>query len=248
MSAIKHLPLPYFTINQDFHIIDASDIALETFNKSDSFLDIVDRESQKKARRTLTSAPFVITELVMNTKNSPYGLFQIHINWQNQLGHIVCIEQDERIQELIDTVEQHRKRLSDTNFDLLEKKEQLEQSIERILELSVPIIYLAEGMVLVPLIGELNIDLVNKNHKRILESICTQQIERILIDFHGIGDITNEGIRALRNLVLELKVMGTESYIIGVSPQHAKVLNSLPINPNTYYLKDLHTAIKSFII
>jgi len=248
MSAIKHIPLPYFTINQDFHIIDASDIALETFNKSDSFLDIVDRESKNKARRKLTSAAFVTTELVMNTKNSPYGLYQIQINWQNKLGYIVCIEQDERIQELIDAVELHRKRLSDTNFELLQKKEQLEQSIERILELSVPMIDLAEGMVLVPLIGELNIELVNKNHNRILETICTQRIERILIDFHGIGDITNEGIRALHNLVLELKVMGAKSYIIGVSPHHAKVLNSLPINPNTYYLKDLHTAIKSFII
>jgi len=107
---------------------------------------------------------------------------------------------------------------------------------------------LAKGMVLVPLIGELNIELVNRNHKRILETICNKQIEQILIDFHGIGDITNEGIRALRNLVLELKVMGAESYIIGVGPHHAKVLNSLPIHPDTYYLKDLHTAIKSFIV
>ncbi|WP_026560372.1 hypothetical protein [Bacillus sp. J37] len=82
----------------------------------------------------LTTATFVTTELVMNTKNSPYGLYQIQINWQNKFGHIVCIEQDERIQELIDAVEQHRKRLSDTNFELLQKKEQLEQSIERILD------------------------------------------------------------------------------------------------------------------
>ncbi|PMC40226.1 hypothetical protein CJ195_00490 [Bacillus sp. UMB0899] len=248
MSAIKHLPLPYFTINQDFHIIDASDIARDTFDESNSFLEIVDLESQKKALRTLTSATFVTTELVLKTKNSPYALFQIQINWQNNLGHIVCIEQDDRIQSLIDAVEQHRKRLSETNFELLEKKEQLEKSFERILELSVPMIYLAKGMILVPLIGELNIELVKKNHNRIVEKITDQQIERILIDFHGIGDITNEGIRALRTLVLELRVMGTDSYIIGVSPLHAKVLNSLPVNPNTYFLKDLHSAIRSFII
>lgn len=248
MSAIKYLPLPYFTINQDFHIIDASDLAHDTFNKSESFLEIVDLESQKKAIRAFTSAAFVTTELVLKTKNSPYALFQIQINWQNNLGHIVCIEQAERIQSLVNAVEQHRKRLSETNLELLEKKEQLEKSFGRILELSVPLIYLAEGMILVPLIGELNIELVKKNHNRIVEKITDQQIERILIDFHGIGDITKEGVRALRTLVLELKIMGTETYIIGVSPLHAKVLNSLPINPDTYYLKDLHSAIRSFII
>ncbi len=72
-------------------------------------------------------------------------------------------------------------------------------------------IYLTEGIILVPFIGELNIELVKKNHNRIVEKITDQQIERILIDFHGIGDITSEGIRALRTLVLELNVMGTES-------------------------------------
>ncbi|UGB31574.1 STAS domain-containing protein [Metabacillus sp. B2-18] len=247
MLTIKHIPLPYFTIDQEFNILEASDFACDIFGEALNFLDIVDIESKRKAQ-SLLSEKVLTTEIVMKTQESPYALFQIKVNWEYNQGHLICIEQDNRIQTLIDTVELHRRRLSETNFELLEKKEQLEQSLTKIVELSAPFICLTKGLVLVPLFGELNENMIRLNHYRLLSEVSQNQVERVLFDFHGIGEIKKEGIQTFKTLVTELKLMGTDSYMIGLSPSHARLINQLGIKAGTSYMKDLHEAIKTFIV
>ncbi|MER2256740.1 MAG: hypothetical protein ABS933_16815, partial [Priestia megaterium] len=75
----------------------------------------------------------------------------------------VCIRQDERIQELTSLVQDHRKRLADTDFELLEQKERLEKSLQKIKQLSASFIKLSSKVGLIPLFGDLDTDLVAEN-------------------------------------------------------------------------------------
>ncbi|WP_239589433.1 STAS domain-containing protein [Metabacillus crassostreae] len=158
-----------------------------------------------------------------------------------------CIEQDQRIQELIDAVDKHRLRLAETNFELLEKKEQLELSLTLISELSAPYISITNRIVLVPLFGHLTKELIDHNSLRILQQINNSEIERILFDFHGIGNVATEGILALRNLLTEISLMGVLPYIIGLHPDHAKLIHKSGIKTDSYFMKNLNDAIRNFI-
>lgn len=71
-------------------------------------------------------------ELVMQTNDSPYSLFECLIQWDSDIGHLVCIRQDERIQELTNLVQDHRKRLADTDFELLEQKNVLKNHYKKL--------------------------------------------------------------------------------------------------------------------
>ncbi|XQY92597.1 STAS domain-containing protein [Metabacillus sp. HB246100] len=248
MSDIKHIPLPYFIINHDLTILESSHHALDLFGHSDNLLTFIDKESQEKAKRILIAKEKKSTELVMSTLESSFALFQLKINWVNEKGHIVCIEQDGRIQQLIDAVEKHRKRLSETNFELLDKKEQLEESLAKIMDLSAPSITLTDQIVLVPLFGDLEKELIDKNNLKILQKIKHSRIDKILFDFHGVGEITAEGINELRQLTTSIELMGASSYIIGVKPAHAKVIHQTSIETGTDYLRNLNEAIRSFVI
>lgn len=249
MSAVKYIPVPYFLIDKELTILKYSDTAIETFGDATFFLDLIDRESKDKAERILTSHETKTTELVMKTLSSPYTLFKLKINWVDTLGHVICITQDERIQELIEAVDKHRLRLAETNFELLEKKEQLEHSLTLINELSAPYIILTNGIVLIPLYGHLNKDLIDSNSLRILQQISNSNgIERILFDFHGIGNVSTEGVAALRILLTQLSLMGVLPYIIGLHPDHAKFIHKSGIKTESYFMKNLNDAISSFIV
>lgn len=39
-------------------------------------------------------------EVIMKTKESPYALFDISVNWNEDKGHVICIEKDHRLAEL----------------------------------------------------------------------------------------------------------------------------------------------------
>ncbi len=249
MSAVKYIPVPYFLIDKGLTILQCSDIAIETFGDATLFLDIIDRESKEKAERILTSHETKTTELVMKTITSPYFLFKLKVNWADSVGHVICIEQDERIQELIEAVNKHRLRLAETNFELLEKKEQLETSLALINELSAPYIILTKGIVLIPLYGHLKQDLIDSNSLRILQQINNNsEIVRILFDFHGIGNITTEGIVALRNLLTQITLMGVLPYIIGLHPDHAQLIHKSGIKTESYFMRNINDAIRKFIV
>ncbi|WP_226670119.1 STAS domain-containing protein [Metabacillus litoralis] len=248
MSAVKHIPVNYFLLNKELTIIECSDLAIQTFGDAIDFLELIDSESKEKAKRILYSLDKKTTELVMKTTASPLSLFEMKIHWDGQLGHVVCLEQDDRIQRLIDVVDKHRTRLAKTDFELLEKKEQLEHSLSLISELSAPYITIANGIVLIPLFGHLDKKLIVNNSLRILKQINNSNIERILFDFHGIGNLSTEGILELRNLMTELSLMGVRSYIIGLHPEHAKIIHKSGIQTGSLFLKNLNEAIRTFIV
>ncbi|WLR51138.1 hypothetical protein LC040_18540 [Bacillus tianshenii] len=226
MSATDFLPYPYFKVDKDFIILSASKLAQEQFASSEQFLSLIDDESKGKAVQVLGgSVEREETELVMHTNDSPVALFTVSIQWENEVGHVICIEKDSQIADLTALVQKHRHRLAETDFELLERKEEVEQAILKIQKLSCPFITLTSDIALIPLFGNINHRLIAVNQERLLNSCYTSEYEQILIDFNGVGELTNEGVNAFRSLVKQFNLLGLQCFVIGLKPSHVFYLN-----------------------
>lgn len=245
MSDIKYLPLPYFLIDSDLKILAFSDISKEVFGFQKSLLDLVDMESKMKAENLLCKENGRAEgELIMMTRNSPYALVHVSVNWNGDEGHIICQQKDHRLSELESIVEKHRVRLAETNLELLEKKEQVEKNLLDIWNLSCPFIKLTKSAALVPLFGNLDEELIRHNEQRILTKAEEGGYEEILFDFNGVGNITNEGVEAFISIVTSLQIMGLFPSIIGIKPDHAFYLNRSSSNLDVPFSNSLSKVFK----
>lgn len=88
------LPVPYFKINTDFHILNFSKQAEALFTITENITSIVDEESVAKLKNFLqTSDGAQPMEISMKTKNYPLELFDLYISWDHYLnGHLICIK------------------------------------------------------------------------------------------------------------------------------------------------------------
>lgn len=248
LSNTRHLPFPYFRVNRFLEILEISDCTRDIFMTTPNFLNLVDRESKKKAQDKLFSNDRVETELVMKTHRSPFALFKVAIKWVDNEGYITCIEQDEHIKLLTEQVQQHRKRLAETDLELFLKKEEVENSLKKIVQLSGPIINLSKEVALIPLFGTLNEELISYNRSRLVNSLYNSSIEKIIIDFQAIGKVEAEGISHLSRLIGDFKLMGTDCYLTGVNPVHAVALHkyNAGIEIPADYISNLKEAIEKF--
>ncbi|WP_077305352.1 STAS domain-containing protein [Terribacillus halophilus] len=227
MASGKFLPLPYFFISSDWKILDYSHAASSIFLIGDDFSSLVDEENRQKVSQYiqphLSEMQF---ELNMKTKHDPLAVFEISVRWEADEAHIICVEKTKEIDQLASDLMKLRSRLSETDFELLEKKEELEDAINRIHKLSGPFIPLYEEAGLVPLFGDLQADKLQVIEANILSRIDEEEYEQVFFDFHGVGKITMNGKEKLGQLFEAIQLMGTKTVIVGLSPSQVQGLGS----------------------
>lgn len=246
MLDIKNLPQPYFLINTDFDILAFSECSRELFNLPSNLLELVDWDSKEKAISLFSNQRAKMEgELIMKTKVSPYALIDVSINWVDSHGYVLCLEKDHRLEELENLVEKHRLRLSSTNMELLEKKEEIETSLKEIKRLSFPFIKLTFNAALIPIYGNIESDLIKVNSSRLLKTVNQGDYDQVFFDFNGVGYLTIEGVEAFKELVSELQLMGISPAIIGVKPDHAFFLHQVPLLNGLSFYNRLDKVIKT---
>ncbi|MCF6139358.1 STAS domain-containing protein [Pseudalkalibacillus berkeleyi] len=247
MSHVTNIPVPYFQINHDYKILARSKVADELFPLVAGFLELVDGDSMTKATKYLRiksgTSQF---ELVMQTTTNPFSLFEVHLSWNmDHTCEIVCINKDDQSNQLFKQVDRLHSRLENTNYELLEKKNELEYAMQKINELSGPIISLTEKVALVPLFGELTDEKMHYIAEKILRIAHEKNQERLYFDFTGVGEVTQEGVDELQGLFKTLWYMGQiEAIIIGITPKQAVVLNHLDTQYPLKFVSTLKDAIK----
>ncbi|TLS34954.1 STAS domain-containing protein [Pseudalkalibacillus caeni] len=247
MPEIDNLPYPYFKIDEQFKILSLSKQSKELFGPASNWMELVDGDSRNKAEQKLKQRPRVETELVLRTNHSPISLFNVSVRWMDGQGHMLCIEQDSRIEDLMLLVEKHRNRIAETDFELFEKKEQIEQALTKIKELSSPLISLTPDTGLLSLFGTVDKELIEVNQNRLITRCYDVSYDRILIDFNGVGEFAEDGVDAFQSLIKEFGIMGAQCFITGLKPQHAFHLNNEGQELDVTYSGSLSEAIKQLI-
>lgn len=224
MYEITYSPLPYFIINSQFTILKKSLSCQEQFKATHQFLDLVDEESVEKFKNSFKNIPEF--EIVMKTNYSDYSLMKVFVSMQAEEIHLQLLPQDQLVKKLNAEVRKHRKRLLETDIELLESKNKLENAILEIQRLSSPVIQLAHHIALVPLFGNLTKDLIETNKGTLLQDLAQRNIHYALIDFTGIHKIEWEIASIFPELLHSLRLLGIEVALIGLKPDHARTLYS----------------------
>ncbi|WP_077624075.1 STAS domain-containing protein [Sediminibacillus massiliensis] len=248
MEQVEHLPLPYFKIDENYRITAMSEESKLKFLHGDGLMSLVDEGSQEKAARNITpEIPVNSIELVLKTKNDPAVAFQLDIKWFEKEGHIICQEPNTNVGNVSRQLQGLRDRLAETDFALLEKKEELEQAIDRADKLSGPFIPLSKEVAVVPLFGDLSSKKLHSISGGIVDSLYHSEFHYILFDFTVVGEISRSGMAALEELIKTIGVMGQDSIICGVKPLHAQMINDFKWLFKSKKINKLSDAVRMYV-
>ncbi|MBT2640359.1 STAS domain-containing protein [Bacillus sp. ISL-39] len=100
----------------------------------------------------------------------------------------------------------------------------LDRANKEIERLSAPLVVLSQGIAILPIIGNINENRANYIISSTLTQSTSQYITNILIDLSGIHNIDTLVTHFIFKLVSTLKLLGITPIIIGIKPDHAKVL------------------------
>ncbi|PCC68590.1 anti-anti-sigma factor [Nannocystis exedens] len=96
-----------------------------------------------------------------------------------------------------------------------------------LLELSTPIIPIAEGVLAVPLIGAIDHERNQQIAGAVLERITATRAAVVILDLTGVRQIDPAIVDALMQTVRAMRMLGAEAVLTGISPELARVMADL---------------------
>ncbi|WP_028783621.1 STAS domain-containing protein [Thalassobacillus devorans] len=242
--------VPYLIINRQYEVLYFSKEVEEITDLSSNFLELVDEGSISKVQEEVSPAKNknkVEINIYQGERKLDPLLIDLYIHWKNDLqAELLLIPKDQRISDITVSLGELRSRLSNTNFELLEEKEKLQEAIDENNRLSAPFIELSSTTALVPLFGDLNDEKMYTISDNLLEAAQQADKETILVDLTAVGDIHHDGIVVFQNIVQSLSYMGIEIVVIGVNPDHAQKINQLQLKLGLRFISSLHKAIQKY--
>ncbi|MCP3031310.1 STAS domain-containing protein [Halobacillus sp. A1] len=251
-QADRTFPLPFFTINKNFTILTFSQEAEKLCGTPASLLEVFEDGSLEKVKKWVTpelhKAALEVHLKPVAEEVEPLTV-DLYVTWDNDLyAQALIIPKDDKLTKVTKTLNQLRGRLNDTNFELLDEKEKLENAISQNNRLSAPFIRLTEDTALIPLFGELTQEKMQAVEDNLFKSSQNDDIDRMLFDFTAVGEMNREGIRVLTNMMTSLFYMGAEIVIIGVKPKQVKVLHEMVIPSQIRFMNSLQQAIHKYCV
>ena len=117
--------------------------------------------------------------------------------------------------------------------DVTERKESdalIKKQQQLLLELSTPTMQLFDGVVLMPLVGNIDGDRATQLITQLLESIAEHQAEVAILDVTGVPVIDTDVARNVLKAVSAAKMLGSVVIITGMKPSGAQTLVQLGID------------------
>lgn len=117
------------------------------------------------------------------------------------------------------------------HHDNLEKQKLLDV----IEALETPAIPILADTVVIPIVGYVSDDRLEKIQKLVLEHIHRERIQTVLLDITGVTSVDQSFAKGLKRLVQAIYVLGAKVFLTGIQPKTAHIFVDL----------DLHTALPS---
>ncbi|MCY1059525.1 PAS domain-containing protein [Nannocystis sp. SCPEA4] len=96
-----------------------------------------------------------------------------------------------------------------------------------LLELSTPIVPIADGVLAVPLIGAIDHERNQQIANALLERVAATRTRVVILDLTGVRHVEPEIVDALLQTVRAVRLLGTEAVVTGISPDVASMLAGL---------------------
>ncbi len=132
----------------------------------------------------------------------------------------------------------------DTYIDSRERTIKALQQVA-IRELSTPVLPFREGMLLLPIIGQIDSQRARQLTEHLLESIRVNRAKVIVIDITGVATVDSRVANHLVQTVEAARLMGAEVVISGISPEIALTMVTLGIDMGPVHtVGDLQNGIE----
>lgn len=106
-----------------------------------------------------------------------------------------------------------------------------EEELRRlILELSTPIMPIHDGVLVLPLIGEINGERANKITERLLQAITEQRARIAIIDITGVPHMDMEVAAGLLRAARAVQLLGATVLLVGIGADIARTLTNLQVD------------------
>lgn len=113
-------------------------------------------------------------------------------------------------------------------------EENLKQLLE---ELSTPVLYAWEGIIVMPLVGTLTSDRAREAMETLLKSINERKAEVAIIDITGVSVIDSMVADSLGKTVKAVKTLGSEAIVTGVSAEIASTMVEIGTDVDQFITK-----------
>jgi rsbT co-antagonist protein RsbR len=148
--------------------------------------------------------------------------------YNDKLNHKILVRRAELEEELARTT-------ADKERELDEKIRTIDAQREMLNALSSPVLRVWEGVLLVPLIGEIDDARAEAVRERVLNEVVATKSGVVLVDITGLS-VTDEQLAGeLLRLVRCVRLLGADVMLVGMSPEGARALTSLPIALDDVY-------------
>jgi anti-anti-sigma regulatory factor len=129
--------------------------------------------------------------------------------------------------EQLETIEQERR---DLLALLNEMTDQQRSLLDTLHQISAPVLPLFEGLIVMPLSGQLDPQRAERLLDDILNGIATHKADHVLLDVTGLLDVDADSVSGLLRAIQGARLLGSECALIGVQPQLAHSLVSLGLD------------------
>jgi anti-anti-sigma regulatory factor len=113
-----------------------------------------------------------------------------------------------------------------------------------IVELSAPLIPVAEGVLVLPLVGTIDAERAARVLEQVLDAVVARQAETLLIDVTGVAAVDSQVLAELMKIVRAAALLGARSSVVGISAAMARAAAALGLGMQgvaTY--RDLQSAL-----
>ena len=153
------------------------------------------------------------------------------------IARLITEENARRAEENAQRAETHRatteaqaKELVEANELMSEQLDQQSRLLDLVATLEIPVVPLAEGMLLAPLVGHMDTRRAEALTKRLLQEANSQRAKLVVLDIAGVSVMDTSVAKALIHTVHALRLLGCEVALSGISASVAMSLIHLGIN------------------
>ncbi|OCA86148.1 STAS domain-containing protein [Bacillus sp. FJAT-27986] len=243
------LPLPYIVVDYNGKILQYNSLSSNLFNLDTLDISgiIYDESMNKLVKASLSNESTQQIEVNVHTKESSLVLFDVYLSDDsNGRMHILFVSKEKSNQLYLDKIIELQERLAHTDFELLEQKEKLEDVLMRLNKLSGPFIPLSKKMCYIPLFGDITSEKINLISEHVLHSVFNGEYQNILIDLTAVGEVQDDGINKLIDLIRTLRFMaGSKIQLIGIQPRLAKVLSTYELESIVEFKSSLQYILQN---
>lgn len=154
-------------------------------------------------------------EVVVVPVRDPRGAYQ------GALALVRDVTETARYQSLLET---ERARLAATVADLQRAQEQEKRLVATVRALSFPLIPVLPGVLVMPLVGELNGARTREFLEALLQGIESRRASTVMLDITGLMQLDAEGAQGLLMGMRAAALLGARCVLVGVQPEAAQAL------------------------